>query len=604
MRSFQAPTARQQQSEPRSAPIPRKPAPQDRAGTASRLDFHLDRIPLLPPRASSQGLPVQPRLAIGRTDDPHERQADAMADWVMRPTGAPPRNLQGVSGPVVSRRSQGVDGALPASRTGGLEHALASSRGAGRPMPVPVRSEMEQAFGVDFSRVRLHSDGQAAHLNRQLHAHAFTHGTDVYFARGMPDLGSGAGRHLLAHELAHVVQQSGSASSPVVQRKGIGELWEEHVSKPYQSLKESAYGGLIDAVRKAQRAVFSELRAAIAPLPAGRRETLSTIITIFEETVNVLMAAVYAIIGILVGAGEAIVDLIKGVVSLLYAVMDLLVRFVYGFIDGGAAFDESMGQVLAALKGMPAGLKKLVDDWLDRFTKAPTERQSLMIGELTGQVIVFIATLGGAAAKAGQLPKLTLPALARAPALATAGGGAMASGGAGVIAIDVAGPGLAAGLAGTTTFMVRNEGSKGSPGDKEPQVPPATPSKPGYKPAPGVEGDPYHPVKVAERQQGWQQRYPQPPAKAPPRVPIGGKQLTPVFEGEAAKFLADQPTLRPKFENAMQKGVVPPKGQTGIVPSELEGYQYKIKILGQGGDYRIHGKVSGDTIIFDKVTTH
>jgi hypothetical protein len=74
--------------------------------------------------------------------------------------------------------------------------------------------------------------------------------------------------------------------------------------------------------------------------------------------------------------------------------------------------------------------------------------------------------------------------------------------------------------------------------------------------------------------------------------------------GDAAKFLAEQPTLRSKFENAMQKGLVLPKGQNGIVPSELEGYQYKIKVLGQGGDFRIHGKVSGDRIIFDKVTTH
>jgi hypothetical protein len=133
---------------------------------------------------------------------------------------------------------------------------------------------------------------------------------------------------------------------------------------------------------------------------------------------------------------------------------------------------------------------------------------------------------------------------------------------------------------------------------------PVTKSKPGYTPAPAVKGDPYHPAKVAERQEGWQQTYPQPPEKVPLRVPIGGKQLTPVFEGDAAKFLAGQPTLRSKFENALQKGLVPPKGQNGIVPSELEGYQYKIKILGQGGDFRIHGKVSGDRIIFDKVTTH
>src|SRR6185436_18223601 len=166
-----------------------------------------------------------------------------------------------------------------------------------------------------------------------------------------------------AHELTHVVQQSGptanashmnTATAPLVQRKGIGELWQEHVSEPYGNLKESAYQGLIDAVRKAQNTAFNEVRTAAALMPPGGREVASTLITIYEVMVNILWSAVYAIIGLIVGAGEAIVGMVKGLVQLLYTVGDLLIRFVYGFIDGGAAFDESAGELLTALKGMPA----------------------------------------------------------------------------------------------------------------------------------------------------------------------------------------------------------------------------------------------------------
>lgn len=70
---------------------------------------------------------------------------------------------------------------------------------------------MEQAFGADFSGVKVHTDTQADQLNQSIQAKAFTIGQDVFFRSGTYEPGSHGGQELLAHELTHVVQQSGSA---------------------------------------------------------------------------------------------------------------------------------------------------------------------------------------------------------------------------------------------------------------------------------------------------------------------------------------------------------------------------------------------------------
>lgn len=96
----------------------------------------------------------------------------------------------------------------------GVETSLRAQQGGGSPLPGEVRAFMEPRFGADFSAVRLHTDGEAAVLNRELHAQAFTHGADIYMGEGFYDPGSPSGKHLLAHELTHVVQQTGRGKNP------------------------------------------------------------------------------------------------------------------------------------------------------------------------------------------------------------------------------------------------------------------------------------------------------------------------------------------------------------------------------------------------------
>jgi outer membrane protein OmpA-like peptidoglycan-associated protein len=93
-----------------------------------------------------------------------------------------------------------------------IEQVIKGNLGAGQPLDDSVRARMEPAFIADFSGVRVHTNPQADTLNRALNARAFTTGRDIFFRNGDYKPGSSSGRELLAHELTHVVQQSGSQS--------------------------------------------------------------------------------------------------------------------------------------------------------------------------------------------------------------------------------------------------------------------------------------------------------------------------------------------------------------------------------------------------------
>ena len=98
-------------------------------------------------------------------------------------------NLQRMAG------NQAVAGVLDVDRSGGA------------PLDTDTRSFMESRLGADFSDVRVHTDGAATESARSLGAEAYTVGTDVVVQSQRWSPGTEAGRHLLAHELTHVVQQ-------------------------------------------------------------------------------------------------------------------------------------------------------------------------------------------------------------------------------------------------------------------------------------------------------------------------------------------------------------------------------------------------------------
>ena len=143
---------------------------------------------------------LQTKLAIGASNDPLEQEADRVADQVL---AAPANPAVSDSPPRIQRASHAADAAAqdaPAS----VDRVLASS---GKPLDAPLRHDMEQRFGHDFSRVRVHADNAAALSTREVNARAYTVGQDIAFGAGQFAPATREGRRLLAHELTHVAQQ-------------------------------------------------------------------------------------------------------------------------------------------------------------------------------------------------------------------------------------------------------------------------------------------------------------------------------------------------------------------------------------------------------------
>jgi hypothetical protein len=117
--------------------------------------------------------------------------------------------------------------------TPNLETSIQGARGSGQPLDENIRQPMEKAFGgVDFSQVKVHNDAVSDQLNQSIHARAFTTGTDVFFRGGEYNPGSRGGQELIAHELTHVVQQSGGVVQRSQNQQKLTSLVQENVISP------------------------------------------------------------------------------------------------------------------------------------------------------------------------------------------------------------------------------------------------------------------------------------------------------------------------------------------------------------------------------------
>jgi hypothetical protein len=119
--------------------------------------------------------------------------------------------------------------------------------GGGSPLDAGVRSNMESAFGADFGAVRVHTDGRASKSAEAVGANAYTVGSDVVFKGGQYDPGSAGGQRTLAHELAHVVQQS---RGPVEGTDAPGGIRVSDPSDRYEQAAEQTAGDVMESVQR------------------------------------------------------------------------------------------------------------------------------------------------------------------------------------------------------------------------------------------------------------------------------------------------------------------------------------------------------------------
>jgi hypothetical protein len=173
-------------------------------------------------QAMLRGLPqrpgfIQPKLAVGPVDDPLEHEADRVADQVMQ---APAPGLSfAAAPPPISGNSAAIANAAQTRRfePGAVAPAQAPAtvdevlRMPGQPLDAGTRAFFEPRFGRDFSAVRVHTDASAAGSAQEIAARAYTVGNQIVFGNGAFAPAHPDGRKLLAHELAHTVQQSGNA---------------------------------------------------------------------------------------------------------------------------------------------------------------------------------------------------------------------------------------------------------------------------------------------------------------------------------------------------------------------------------------------------------
>src|SRR6185503_19202048 len=208
----------------------------------------------------SLGRLIQAKLKVSDPDDGYEREADRVADDVMR---MPAPMAQGGDSPLVIQRKcapcesgaaecpactdekEGLarksltpqitplvqreaneaekeeeeneeklqasnDSRAASTASPSVQSHITAFRGGGASLPREVRSFFEPRFGRDLSDVRVHTGAQADGAARSVNALAYTVGRDVIFGHGQYSPTTTEGQRLLAHELTHVVQQAGT----------------------------------------------------------------------------------------------------------------------------------------------------------------------------------------------------------------------------------------------------------------------------------------------------------------------------------------------------------------------------------------------------------
>ncbi|RFC37559.1 MAG: protein of unknown function (DUF4157) [Candidatus Nitrotoga sp. LAW] len=162
-------------------------------------------MPKSSPASKSEGkLRLQAKLSIGASNDPLEQEADRVTDQVL---AAPAHSSVSGPAPHIQRftgQAAGDAGTVPAS----VDRVLS---GSGSPLDPAIQQDMGQRFGHDFSQVRVHTDFAAKQSAQDINAHAYTVGHNIVFGAGGFAPESHEGRKLIAHELTHVVQQTGAA---------------------------------------------------------------------------------------------------------------------------------------------------------------------------------------------------------------------------------------------------------------------------------------------------------------------------------------------------------------------------------------------------------
>ncbi|MCW7541380.1 DUF4157 domain-containing protein [Aquabacterium sp. A7-Y] len=246
--------------------------------------------------SSAAGVQRAP-LRVSSPEDASEREATTAARAVMT-----------MSAPSLSRAVPGI--IHRSSARSGSAAVLPGGPAGGQPLPARVRRFMEPRFGADFGSVRVHADAQAALASRNLGARAFATGNRIFFGSGQYQPDTLAGQELIAHELAHTVQQ-GAAPRAAVQRSADLTL----TPQPAGSIQRLGLSDILDGLAELAANVpgFTLLTLIIGRNPINMR-------AVDRSFVNVLRA----LMGLIPG-GEILFQVLER-----YGIMTRLGHWVVG----------------------------------------------------------------------------------------------------------------------------------------------------------------------------------------------------------------------------------------------------------------------------------
>jgi len=251
---------------------------------------------------------VQPKVKVHASDDHYEKEADQVADKVMNSekAAAPVRvsriskaaqrksNNSGATSTIQQKKVgkkysagtlESTDSGPPVVNNDTTNHSLdkvldnQSSRGS--PLPTAIRKQMESRMGADFSGVRVHTGNSSHEANTSIGARAFTNGNNIHFAKGEFNPASKSGQRLLAHELAHTMQQGAAPEKKVIGptpepgRKIVAKpKFEKKIARipsPYNNKKNSQKESNDTFTKKVSRKKPARLPAAAFKKQKGRK---------------------------------------------------------------------------------------------------------------------------------------------------------------------------------------------------------------------------------------------------------------------------------------------------------------------------------------------
>jgi hypothetical protein len=162
-----------------------------------------------------------------------------------------------------------------------VQGALAVAQGsAGTALPSPLRARLESHASVDLSEVRIHTGAESEAAADAVGAQAYAVGQDIYFGAGAYDPGSESGQHLIAHEVAHTIQQRGAAPHPqyklaVTNPGDAAEVEADRFSDSFSSGGQSvAITSHSAAIARETRRPTTSAKGPLTPTEVKRKQTL------------------------------------------------------------------------------------------------------------------------------------------------------------------------------------------------------------------------------------------------------------------------------------------------------------------------------------------